>query len=67
MIKAVQCFGKRKYERGRYIDYQQWVFGGIDTTTKKCFLVPVDRRNALTLIPIIRQYILPGNLIILLT
>ena len=36
-------FTQRKYNRGRMVS-EQWVFGGIDTTTKKCFLVPVDRR-----------------------
>ena len=54
------AFGKRKYNRGRLVK-TQWVFGGIDIQTKKCFLVEVQNRNTDTLIPIIEQYILPGN------
>lgn len=57
------CFGKRKYNRGRVLNSQQWVFGGIDVITKKCFLVPVDKRDTRTLLPIIRKYILPGSII----
>ena len=38
-------FTRRKYNRGRMV-MEQWVFGGIDTTTKQGFLVPVDQRNA---------------------
>ncbi|CAF3281361.1 unnamed protein product [Rotaria sp. Silwood2] len=58
------CFGKRKYNRGRIIREQQWVFGGIDRQTRRCFLVPVDHRDSQTLLPIINQYILPGTTIL---
>ncbi|CAF1619035.1 unnamed protein product, partial [Didymodactylos carnosus] len=54
------CFGKRKYQRGRLLK-TQWVFGGIDINTRKCFLVPVDQRDATALLPIIEEYVLPGN------
>ena len=53
---------KRKYNRGRQVG-TQWVFGGIDRDTRECFVVPVDRRDAATLLPIIHQYILPGTTI----
>ena len=52
-----------KYNRGRMVR-EQWVFGGIDTTTRQAFLVPVEQRNADTLLPIIQQYILPGTTIV---
>jgi hypothetical protein len=42
-------------------DAQQWVFGGIDTTTRKCFFGTVEHRDAATLLPIIEEFILPGN------
>ena len=29
---------------------EQWVFGGIDTTTRQAFLVPVEQCNADTLL-----------------
>ena len=54
---------RRKYNRGRMIR-EQWVFGGIDTQTKAGFMVPVDRRDADTLLPIIQQFILPGTTIV---
>ena len=53
-------FGKMKYHKGRYIE-GQWVFGGICRETKACFLVPVERRDKETLLPIIRAQILPGT------
>ena len=49
-----------KYHRGRYIE-GQWIFGGICRETKACFLVPVERRDKDTLLPIIRAHILPGT------
>ena len=53
-------FGKMKYHRGRPIE-GKWVFGGICRETKACFLVPVERRDRDTLLPIIRAHILPGT------
>ena len=47
------------YHRGRYVE-GKWVFDGICRETKACFLVPVERRDKDTLIPIIRPQILPG-------
>ncbi len=55
------AFGKRKYGRSRLVK-TQWVFGGIDIQTKKCFLVGVKKRNAVTLLPIIANHVLPGHL-----
>ena len=52
-------FGKRKYHRGRRVD-GVWVFGGIERESR-CFMVSVEDRTAATLIPIIKQYILPGT------
>ena len=42
---------------------EQWVFGGIDLTTKEVFMELVPRRDAATLIPIIQRVILPGTTI----
>ena len=53
-------FARRKYNRGRNIP-QQWVFGGYDIQTKNVFLVPVQRRDAATLLPIIQQWVLPNT------
>ena len=53
-------FGKMKYHRGRKIE-GKWVFGGLCRETKACFLVPVERRDKETLLPIIRAQILPGT------
>ena len=49
----------KMYHRGRYVE-GKWVFGGICRETKACFLVPVERRDKDTLIPIIRAQILLG-------
>ena len=39
-------------------------FWGVDTTTKEVFLVCVERRDAETLLPIIREKIAPGTTIV---
>jgi len=57
------CVGKRKYDRGRLIRTNQWMFGGIERGTKNSFLVLVEARNANTLLPIIQDWILPGTTI----
>ena len=51
-------FGKIKYHSGPSIE-GQCVFGGICREIKAFFLVPVERRDKDTLLPIICTYILP--------
>lgn len=55
--------GKRKYNRGKRVD-GQWVFGGIERDSGRAFLVPVDKRDRATLLPIIKNSILPGSTIV---
>jgi len=57
-------FGKRKYHRGKRVD-GAWVFGGIErnSTPIKCFFLTVPDRSAATLIPLIKQFIIPGTII----
>eukprot|EP00731_Ephydatia_muelleri_P008455 Em0004g793a len=47
---------RRKYNVGHQVR-EQWVFGGYDVATKVGFMVPVDRRDAATLLPVIQKYI----------
>jgi len=56
-------FGKRKYNRGRWLD-GQWVFGGFERGSKNCFLVPVPSRGSDVLLEVIQQWIHPGTTII---
>ena len=56
-------FGKRKYHRGKRVE-GQWVLGGIEEHSRKNFMVPVEKRDAATLIPIILKWIKPGSIII---
>ena len=56
-------FGKRKYHRGHHVE-GQWVFGGIECDSRKSFLIPVDKRDEHTLLPIIQKWIKPGTTII---
>ena len=46
-------FTRRKYNRGQ-LQPEQWVFGGYEAATKKDFLVPIQNRNAATLLPVIQ-------------
>jgi len=55
---------KRKYHRGQLRAEQQWVFGGVERETGRCFLWPVERRDAGTLLHLIQHFILPGTTII---
>ena len=40
--------GKRKYHRGHSVE-GQWVFGGIEEDSRRCFLVAVEDRSEATL------------------
>lgn len=55
--------GKRKYNRGRWID-GYWIFGAFERDTGRAFVVQVPDRTASTLINIIKEWILPGTTII---
>ena len=52
--------------RGEKLDHVegQWVFGGVERDSTRCFLIPVGDRKASTLIPIIKKYIADGSIII---
>ena len=68
-MTVVECdeakFGKSKYDQGRYVE-GSWVMGGIQRGTDHCFLVccPNSCRGEAELVPIIRQYVRPGTLIV---
>ncbi|XP_050516404.1 uncharacterized protein LOC126891267 [Diabrotica virgifera virgifera] len=55
-------FGKRKFNRSRLFRCQ-WLFGGYERSTGNFFVIPVERRDADTLLGIIRDWILPGTTI----
>lgn len=41
-----------------------WLFGGVERGNhQRCFVVPVERRNAATLLPLIEEHIEPGSII----
>uniref|UniRef100_A0A914QRG4 ISXO2-like transposase domain-containing protein n=1 Tax=Panagrolaimus davidi TaxID=227884 RepID=A0A914QRG4_9BILA len=58
------CVSRRKYNRGRILMEQVWVFGGVERGTNKVFMEIVEDRTAATLLPLIQKYILPGTTII---
>ena len=53
----------RKYDRGAWHP-GNWVFGGIERVSRKCFLMEVPDRTAQTLEAAILDHILPGTHII---
>jgi transposase len=56
--------GKMKYFRGDHFKHvQSWVFGLIEETTGRCVFWLVDDRKKGTLLPIIREHIIPGSTI----
>lgn len=56
-------FGKRKYHRGHHVE-GQWVFGGIESDSRKCFMAAVEKRDEETLLPITQRWIKSGTTII---
>ena len=56
-------FGKTKYHKGCHIK-GQWIFGAICRETREFFVVPVDKRDSATLIPIITSKVFEGSTII---
>jgi transposase-like protein len=55
-------FGKRKYHRGHRVN-GQWVLGGYERETGLVFMVPVEKRDRDTLLPIIQKWVKPGTTI----
>ena len=56
-------FGKRKHHRGHSVE-GVWVFGGVELTPeRRFFALVVEKRDATTLLPLIRQFIAPGSII----
>lgn len=55
-------FGKRKYNKGHAVE-GQWVFGLIERESNRVIMVPVEKRDRQTLIPIIQQWVEPGTTI----
>ena len=39
----------------------QWVFGGVERESGKCFKIPVPNRTAEVLLKLIVEWILPGR------
>lgn len=56
-------FRKRKYHHSHHVE-GQWVFGGIEENSRKCFLVAVEKRDEATLLPSIQKWIAPGTIIV---
>jgi len=56
---------KRKYHRGQLRAEEQWFFGGVERgDSTKVFLVPVEKRDAATLLPILAKHVLEGSTVI---
>ena len=53
--------GKQKYHRGHHFE-GQWVFGRIESDSRKCFLRAMEKRDDATLLPIIEKQIELGAL-----
>ena len=61
MVEIDECLLVRRKNNAGHLVREQWVFGGYNIAMKVGFMVPVDRRDAATLLPIIQQYITPGT------
>lgn len=63
-VEIDECkLSKRKYNRGHRVD-GAWIVGGVENTVeRKAFFIPVESRDADTLLEVIRQHVRPGSLI----
>ena len=56
-------FGKRKYHRGHHVE-GAWVVGGVERTPeRRVFAEVVERRDAATLIDVVRRRVTPGSIV----
>jgi transposase-like protein len=64
IVELDECkLGKRKFNRGHHVE-GVWILGGIErTVSKRTFFVPVEDRSAQTLLPLIRDHVLPGSIV----
>ncbi|GFT02996.1 putative transposase-like protein [Trichonephila clavipes] len=56
-------FGKMKYGKGKRVK-GNWVFGGVQRDSEKCFFRVVPNRTKVELLSVIPEWILPGTTII---
>ena len=67
MYVYVYCFALSflQYHQERRADYEQWVFGMVDTSSTPSlgYMQMVDSRDAATLLPIIQAHTAPGTII----
>lgn len=63
VVEIVEAkFGKQKYNRGQYIE-GQWIFGGMERNSNKMFLIMVPNQSQENLLDIIKEWVLPGTII----
>jgi hypothetical protein len=55
--------GKRQYNKGHHVGGVWCVCGIEKTESKKCFVLPVENRNAYIMHAIIKKYVEPGTII----
>ncbi|KYQ53651.1 hypothetical protein ALC60_03886 [Trachymyrmex zeteki] len=55
--------GHRKYNRGRLLK-GTWIFGEYERGSKKIFILPVEDRTEQTLLPCIKEWIMPGTTVV---
>lgn len=62
-VELVDCMRVRgNYHRGHRVRHPQWIFGAIDIETTEGLVIPAADSDAATLLPLIRQHILPGKI-----
>ena len=63
-VEIDECMvSKRKYNKGRILSGQVWIFGGVTRGTNECFIEFVENRSRETLLDVIGRRIKPGSII----
>lgn len=61
VVEIKECkFGRRKFNHGKRAE-DDWVFGGVERGSRKCFFKVVDRCDKDTLLATIKTSLLPGT------
>jgi ISXO2-like transposase domain len=56
-------FGKRKYHRGHHVE-GAWVIGGVERAVeRRVFAEIVEKRDAATLVDVVRRRVAPGSIV----
>ena len=62
----VVAFGVFDFTHSKEQREVYWVVLGVESETDRCFMIPVERRDPATIVNVLRKYVEPGTILVLL-